>query len=72
MISVIVAKSQARQFWSSDQYLFESKSSTANAVSGRQQLLDSFEMLSFFEKIPCWHIYCISDFELKVDTTAML
>ena len=50
---VIVAKSQARQFWWSDQYLLECKSSTVNAVSGSQQLLNSFEMLSFFEKIPC-------------------
>ena len=52
MISVIVAKSQARQFLWSDQYLFESKSSTVNTVSGSQQLLNSFE-ISFFEKIPC-------------------
>ena len=53
MILVIVAQSQARQFWWSDQYLLESKMSTVNAVSGSQQLLNSFEMLSFFEKIPC-------------------
>ena len=51
MISVIVAIT--RQFRWSDQYLLESKSSIVNAVSDSQQLLDSFEMLSFFEKIPC-------------------
>ena len=68
MILVIVAQSQARQFWWSDQYLLESKSSTVIAVSGSQQLLNSLQMLSFFEKNPLLTYY-ISDFKLKVHTS---